>query len=57
MYNYYIKTSDRKIHKYPTTMNWMDCDTFVEFLKSVRSDSARFVESWRSKPKKKKKNG
>ena len=56
MYNYFIKTSDRKIHKYPETMQWMDTDTFVEFLKSVRTEKAKFVQSWRARPKKAKKS-
>ena len=55
MYNYFIKTSDRKIHKFPKAMQWMDTETFVEFLNSVRSEKAKFVESWRAKPKKNKK--
>lgn len=51
MYNYFIRMSNRKVHKYPEPMNWMDSDTFVEFLKSVKDKNprARFKESWRSK--------
>ncbi len=55
MYNYFIKTSDRKIHKFPKAMQWMDSDTFVEFLQSVRSEKAKFVQSWRTKAKTKRK--
>ncbi len=55
MYNYFIKTSDRKVHKYPESMQWMDSETFVEFLKSVRSDKAKFIQSWRTKAKTKRK--
>ena len=55
MYNYFIKTSNGKIHKYPQPLNWMDSDTFAEFLRSVTNDSTKYVKSWRSKNGKKQK--
>ena len=57
MYNYFIQTK-KKIHKFPTTMQWMDGDLFVTFLKDVKSkDDSLFVKSWRSKARKDKRNG
>ena len=54
MYNYFIQTK-KKVHKFPKSMQWMDTDLFVEFLKDVKSnDSSLFVKSWRSPAKKKK---
>ena len=56
MYNYFIKTSDNKVHKYHTPMQWMDANTFGEFLLSVRSETAKFVKSWRVRDGSKQKN-
>ena len=55
MYNYFIKTSDKKVHKFPKPMNWMDSETFAEFLREVKSKNpkALYKESWRSKNAKK----
>ena len=55
MYNYFIKTSDNKIHKYPESMQWMNSDVFAEFLRSVVTDKVSYVKSWRSKNGKKQK--
>ena len=57
MYNYFIQTK-KKIHKHPTTMQWMDADTFSAFLLDVKeNDKSKYIKSWRSKVKKGKKNG
>ena len=57
MYNYFIQTK-KKIHKHDEAMQWMDSDTFVEFLKSVKeTDKSMYVKSWRSRAKRAKKNG
>lgn len=57
MYNYFIQTK-KKIHKHPTKMQWMDADTFSAFLLDVKSkDGSKYIKSWRSKPRKDKKNG
>ena len=55
MYNYFIKTSDGKIHKYEQSMQWMDSDVFAEFLRSVVTDKVKYVKSWRSRNGKKQK--
>ena len=57
MYNYFIQTK-KKTHKFPKSMQWMDCDQFVQFLLSVRKDDkSSYIKSWRSKAKRAKKNG
>ena len=57
MYNYFIKTSDKKIHKYKESMQWMSSDTFAEFLTDVKAKNpkAKYIESWRSRNGNKKK--
>lgn len=56
MYNYFIRTSDRKVHKYPEAMQWMDAETFAKFLNDVKAKNpkVKFKESWRSRNGKRK---
>ena len=54
MYNYFIKTN-KKVHKHPKPMQWMSSELFSEFLLEVKSKGEKYVKSWRSPVKKKRK--
>ena len=58
MYNYFIRMSDRKVHKYPEKMQWMNSDIFSKWLLELKEKfpKVRFRESWRSKDGKKSRN-